>query len=245
MKATGWLVKDDTKSDKVVDSKHLKYIGRAKNFLPSTAVVEIVQEIERMARMAKNNLIRSMRAVMDNDLHYEAKMEKCEETIDYLSSEITDYLVEVNQYELPLSDASRIGALFHTVIDLERIGDHAMNILENAQKKQKHNLEFTDVARGELTEMFDKVLELYDKCLVMFTTGDKSGIDEIIALENEIDQMDIDLQKKQVRRLSKEQCSVEAGLIYTDLVIGLERIADHATNIAYSIFNDNPEDSLE
>lgn len=142
-----------------------------------------------------------------------------------------------------MSDSGRIGALFHVVIDLERIGDHAMNIVENAEKKRQQKLVFTEDGKKEIVQMYEKVFSLYEKSLTMFVTSEKDNIDEIIALENEVDQMDIELQKQQVKRLSKGECSVETGLIFTDMVIGLERIADHATNIAYSIFHDNPEEA--
>lgn len=237
------LVKDGKEDDVKQDDKHLEYIGKAKNFLPSTAVVEIIQEIERMAVLAGENLKDSMSALMDDTEGAAEAVRKRESVIDYLSSEITDYLVEVNRYELPLTDSGRIGALFHVVIDLERIGDHAMNIVENSEKKKQQNLVFTEVGKQEIIQMYDKVFSLYEKSLTMFVTSEKDNIDEIIALENEIDQMDIDLQKQQVKRLSKGECSVETGLIFTDMVIGLERIADHATNIAYSIFHDNPEEA--
>ena len=237
------LVKDGKEDDVKQDDKHLEYIGKAKNFLPSTAVVEIIQEIERMAVLAGENLKDSMSALMDDTEGAAEAVRKRESVIDYLSSEITDYLVEVNRYELPLTDSGRIGALFHVVIDLERIGDHAMNIVENSEKKKQQNLVFTEVGKQEIIQMYDKVFSLYEKSLTMFVTSEKDNIDEIIALENEIDQMEIDLQKHQVKRLSKGECSVETGLIFTDMVIGLERIADHATNIAYSIFHDNPEEA--
>ena len=131
-----------------------------------------------------------------------------------------------------MSDSGRIGALFHVVIDLERIGDHAMNIVENAEKKRQQKLVFTEDGKKEIVQMYEKVFSLYEKSLTMFVTSEKDNIEEIIALENEVDQMDIELQKQQVKRLSKGECSVETGLIFTDMVIGLERIADHATNIA-------------
>ena len=237
------LVKDGEGDAVQQDDKHLEYIGKAKNFLPSTAVVEIIQEIERMAVLAGENLKDSMSALMDDKEEAMEAVRKREQVIDYLSSEITDYLVEVNRYELPLSDSGRIGALFHVVIDLERIGDHAMNIVENAEKKRQQKLVFTEDGKKELVQMYEKVFSLYEKSLTMFVTSEKDNIEEIIALENEVDQMDIELQKQQVKRLSKGECSVETGLIFTDMVIGLERIADHATNIAYSIFHDNPEEA--
>ena len=130
---------------------NLEYIRKASSkFVPSTAVVEIIQEIERMAGLARENLVASMEALADKNLDKAKEINAREKIIDYLSSEITDYLVEVNRYELPLADSRRIGALFHVVIDLERIGDHAINILENAEKRSKLNEKFTGAGKEEL-----------------------------------------------------------------------------------------------
>ena len=242
LKLTRLLVKDDVPAAAVDSDKHLEFIGKAQHFLPSTAFVEVVQELERMGKLARENLVEGMNALLSDKEVSIKKIAEREKIIDYLSSEITDYLVEVNRYELPYGDSGRIGALFHVVIDLERIGDHAMNVAENAIKKAEQKLVFTAGGREDIIYMYNRVIELFDKCMVMFVSMDKNNIDEIIDLENEIDQLEIDLQNHHVKRLSKGECTVEIGLIFTDLVIGLERVADHATNIAYSIFHDNPEE---
>lgn len=245
-KLTKLLIPGDKESEEEDNGLHLEYIRKASSkFVPSTAVVEIIQEIERMASLARENLVASMEALADKNLDKSKEINDREKIIDYLSSEITDYLVEVNRYELPLADSRQIGALFHVVIDLERIGDHAVNILENAEKRSRLNEKFTGAGKEELTTMYTEVLQLFDKSMEMFVTNKKDNIDEIIDMENDVDQMQIDYQNQQVKRLSKGVCGVEIGLIFTDMVIGLERIADHSTNIAYSIFHENPEDAEE
>ena len=93
--------------------------------------------------------------------------------------------------------------------------------------------------------MYNKVIKIFDESVKTFVNNDKSNMDKINELEDIIDQMQIDYQNQQVKRLSKGICGVEIGLIFTDMVIGLERIADHSTNIAYSIFHENPEDAEE
>ena len=246
VKLTKLLIPGNKEGEEEDNGLHLEYIRKASSkFVPSTAVVEIIQEIERMAGLARENLVASMEALADKNLDKAKEINAREKIIDYLSSEITDYLVEVNRYELPLADSRRIGALFHVVIDLERIGDHAINILENAEKRSKLNEKFTGAGKEELTTMYKEVLELFDKSMEMFVTNKKDNIDQIIDMENDVDQMQIDYQNQQVKRLSKGICGVEIGLIFTDMVIGLERIADHSTNIAYSIFHENPEDAEE
>ena len=213
----------------------LKYIGTAGPITRNIAVVEIVQEIERMALMVRDNLEASMQALIDRDNSQSKNVYRREKYVDFLSHQITEYMVKANQYGLPLSDRKRIGGLFHVVIDVERIGDHAVNIMDDALKEENQKVRFSEEGRREVMEMYQKVIEIYDKSINVFVTMDKSKFDEINRLEDSIDQMQIDFQEAHVKRMAKEECSIEAGLIFTDLVIGLERIADHATNIAYSI----------
>ena len=213
----------------------LKYIGISGNPTASTALVEIVQEIERMAGMVRENLNDAMDSLLDNDDTKAKQIYRREKYIDYLSHRITEYMVKANQYGLPLNDRKRLGGLFHVVIDVERIGDHAVNIIDDARKEREKRISFSEEGRQQVIEMYEKVIQIYDKAVEIFTTLDKTCFDEINRLEDTIDRMQIECQEGHVRRMSEEKCSIEAGLVFTDLVIGLERIADHATNIAYSI----------
>ncbi len=222
--------------------RKLMYIGKNRRFMESTAIIDIVHEIERMARMVQDNLIMSMDALLYDKLENVEKIQQQELYIDYLSSEITEYLVETNKYQLPLSDAARIGGLFHVVIDVERIGDHAVNVTEAAVKKKDRGIRFTEEGGDELTDVFMDVLDIYDKSIEMFVTDDQSNLGEITYLEDNIDRKQIDYQEGHVRRMSMGRCSIEAGLIFTDLLIGLERIGDHAVNIAHSLRKEKPEE---
>lgn len=213
----------------------LKYIGQSGTPTTATAVVEIVQEIERMSVMVRENLRVSMKALINNDRKGAEEVYKREKYIDYLSHRITEYMVKANQYEIPLEDRRRLGGLFHVIIDVERIGDHAVNIMDDALKEQDNNIWFSEEGNREIKQMYDKVSEIFDKSIKIFTTMDKSEFDKINELENAIDQMQIDYQEGHVERMAEQKCSIEAGLVFTDTIIGLERIADHAVNIAYSI----------
>ncbi len=239
------LIKDtpETEAEPAREGKFLMYIGRTKKFAAQTAVIEVTEEILRMAAIAKDNLDDSIRALFKDDKEAIKRVYEKEEIIDYLSSEITNFLVKVNKMELPLQDMNRIGALFHVVDDIERIGDHAVNFAECAERKAEKHLEFTEKGNAEILDMYERVDKLFDEALVMFLTEDKSDIQHIIDQENEIDRIDVHLEHKQVKRLSKGEISIETGMIYNDLVLGLERIADHSTNIAYSIFPENPEEA--
>ena len=229
------LIPDGTAAGDSLDEKKLLYIGRNKKFVESTALIDTIQEIERMAHMVQENLELARDALLYDELDNSEVIRKRESYIDYLSHAITEFLVDTNKYQLPLSDAARIGGLFHVVIDIERIGDHAVNILESAEKKRDSRIKFTDEGRDEMIDIFAYVTNIYDAAIKMFTTEDASLLEEIDYLENMIDDKQIEYQEGHVRRMSMGKCSIEAGLIFTDLLIGLERIGDHAENIAYSV----------
>ncbi len=228
--------------DQMQNEYQFMYIGKQTIFAPSTAVVETTQEIERMGTMARENMQLAMEAFFDGNQNKIAKVYDMEKQIDFLSKEITDYLVKINQLQLPVVDAKRIGGLFHVVSDIERIGDHAENIADAAVKSAEENLEFTKKGQKEIQEMHEKTMEILEKSMEMFTTLDRKNLPDILELEDNIDNMERQLQQNHVKRMAKGKCSPMTGILFTDLVTGLERVADHATNIAFSILEDDPEE---
>lgn len=231
--------------DQMQNEYQFMYIGKQTIFAPSTAVVETTQEIERMGSMARENMQLAMEAFFDGNQNKIEKVYDTEKQIDFLSKEITDYLVKINQLQLPVVDAKRIGGLFHVVSDIERIGDHAENIADSAVKSAEENLEFTKKGQKEIQEMHEKTMEILEKSMEMFTTLDRKNLPDILELEDCIDNMERQLQQNHVKRMAKGKCSPMTGILFTDLVTGLERVADHATNIAFSILEDDPEESRQ
>ncbi len=228
--------------DNISQDYQLLYIGKQNIFSPSTAVVETTQEIERMAQMAYENLQLSMEGFFDGSEEKIRRVYETEKQIDFLSHEITDYLVKINQLQLPVADAQRIGGLFHIVSDIERIGDHAENIADAAVKCREDGIAFTKKGTKEILEMHERTLLIFKEAMEMFITQNPEKQDEILSLENSIDRMERELQQNHVKRMAKGKCSPMAGIIFTDLVTGLERIGDHSTNIAFSILEKDPEE---
>ena len=144
--------------------------------------------------------------------------------------------------QLPVADAQRIGSLFHVVSDIERIGDHAENIADSAVKCREDGITFTKKGTKEILEMHERTLLIFKEAMEMFITQNPQKQDEILSLENSIDRMERELQQNHVKRMAKGKCSPMAGIIFTDLVTGLERIGDHSTNIAFSILEKDPEE---
>lgn len=223
---------EDVKQEGLV----LQYIRR-NTFSPTAAVVAAMQEIGRMGRKAEHNLKLAVEAFLEGDTDKIQHVYETEKYIDYLSHEITDYLVDVNQRQLPVADSLKIGGLFHVVNDIERIGDHAENIADAAVRMKEQGISFSKKATKEIAEMYEKDVRVIHCALEMFENEDHSHMEEILRLEEEIDQLEIELQNSHIRRMGKGKCSPQAGLIFTDLVTGLERVADHATNIAFALSN--------
>jgi len=224
----------------------LQYIGTKSMLQPATASINIIHEIERMGHMAIENLKLGMKALLEGDKELTEKVYATERYVNYLDKEITDTLVQVNQLELPIQDARNLGGLFHVVNDLERVGDHAENLADAAVMRIEDNVSFSKKGTKELQEMFDKTVLILNYSLDMFTHKNQEHLQEVLDLENRIDDMEEELQRSHIKRLTKGKCTPEAGIIFSDVISGLERVSDHATNIAFAILKpDEKKYSIE
>ena len=242
VKLTYVLVPGDDKKIGYRDSFQLKYIGEKVVFNPATAVVEVTKEIERMASLATENLNRAMNALITLDNEDIEEVYEVEKNINFLNHAITNYLVKINQTTLPIEDLKSIGALFHVVNDIERIGDHAENVADSARQRISEDVSFSKEAQKGMGEMLNMVNTLIQFSLEMFSTGMDEHLEDILHLEDAVDEKERELQKAHVVRLTKNECSPEAGMLFSDVISGLERVADHATNIAFSILSEEPEE---
>lgn len=236
----GWIVKATYKivpgkdaSDE--DEYELLYIGDGSILSATTAVHNSICEIEHMGKVATENLKLAMDALCTLNEEEIEKVYRTEEYIDFMNRKITDYLVKANEIILPLADEKLIGGLFHVVNDIECIGDHAENIADSAKARIEHGLEFSEKAMRQLQEMNAKAVKILEYSLEMFKNRDYKHMQEILDLEDEIDAMEKKLQNAHVKRLTKNKCTPEAGMMFSDTVSGLERVGDHATNIAFAI----------
>lgn len=226
------------------DNFQLQYIGEKNMFSPATAVVEVSKELERMASLASENLNRAMNALITLDQEDIDEAYQVEKNIDFLNHAITDYLVKINQTGLPVEDTKNIGNLFHVANDVERIGDHAENIVDCATQRKETGVSISLEARKELGEILEMVNTILQYSMEMFTTQRDTRLDEILRLEDAIDRKERELQNAHVERLTRNECTPEAGMIFSDVVSGLERVADHATNIAFSVLDDEEQKAI-
>ncbi len=239
------FVPGDDKKVGYRDSFQLKYIGDKVVFNPATAVVEVIKEIERMADLASENLNRAMNALITLDDEDIEEVYAVEKNINFLNHAITNYLVKINQTTLPIEDLKSIGALFHVVNDIERIGDHAENVADSARQRKEKGTSFSREAQNELGEMLEMVNKIVRYSIDMFARSNEEHMGEIIELEDAIDEKERELQQFHVERLTKNECTPEAGMLFSDVVSGLERVSDHATNIAFAILHSDSDDAEE
>ena len=227
---------DDVKMDDR-DNFTLKYIGDKTVFNPATAVVEVDKELKRMATLASDNLNRAMNALITLDEEDIDTVYTVEKNINFLNHSITNYLVKINQTTLPIEDQKSIGALFHIVNDIERIGDHTENVADAAKRRKETGVSFSKEAQHELGEMLDMVNTIIRFSVEMFSTGTDELAEDVRQLEDAIDEKEREIQKSHIQRMTKNLCTPEASMIFSDIVSGLERVADHATNIAFAMDN--------
>lgn len=221
--------------DKQGEGKSLKFLDDRILSTPPIAVAQICKEIERMGDIAIANLTRAMDAFFNKDSSLINEVEQNEDVVNYLNHEITRYMVAAAQLDLPASDVEQLGEMFHVVNDLERIGDHAENMAEYAKSRIDEEIPFSEDGLAELRDMLDKTVALFKLSMEAFHTRDQHLLPRVLVQEENIDDMEKTLQQSHVDRLTRGACTPRSGMIFSDMLSNLERVADHATNVAFSI----------
>ena len=225
----------------VEDEYEMKYIGDGDRLSSATAIPQVCSEISHMGEIAIGNLEKALDALLTKDDKAAKEVFEVEKRIDYMNKEITDYLVKANQISLPVGDRKKLGALFHVVSDIERVGDHAENIAEDVEKLIDMKEDINGMAGDEIRRMQEMTVKILHLSMDMFNLEDDSHLQEILDLENAIDAKERELQDLHVKCLTTGECSAQVGMMFSDLASNLERVADHATNIAFSILEEDPE----
>ena len=227
------LPESESEKDEV---KRLKYITPFEtNYQVGQAAImqaQVEQEVGRMTGMVRRNIEDSFEALIRNDVSKNEEITEREDYIDYLNVEISRYIVHVMSSESASRDLKNISGYYTVVGNLERIGDHAMNLAGYAVNLKKWGQQFSEDALAELKMMRDVCLKTVDE-IEDFTKGQKEKILERTARnEQKIDDMRDDYRNRQVARMEKGTCQADTGIIYSEILTDFERIGDHALNIA-------------
>lgn len=220
------------------DEKRLMYIDDRILSTPPIAVAQLCKEVERMGRMAVDNLEHATMDFIRGKADDVDQIEQTEDVVNFLNHEITRFMVSASQLKLPPKDMQLLASLFHVVNDLERIGDHAENMAEYAVMRVQKKVPFSDKSMEELTDMLNRVVELCNRALTVFHTRDRGMLPKALVLEEQIDDLEKELQQTHVDRLTQGLCTPQSGMMFSDILSNLERVADHATNIAFSVEQD-------
>ncbi|ELV08904.1 Hypothetical protein F387_00297 [Wohlfahrtiimonas chitiniclastica SH04] len=203
---------------------------------PSIAIGQAKKELIHMGNLSIDGLKRSLEYLKTNNMDDAAFGRILEKNINILDEEITRYLVKIFPHSITPKDSNDLQAMLNLVCDIERIGDHFENIIEQIDYMGEHNITLSDDAKNEVFEMFELTIRSVELAITALDKTDLSKARRVYELEDEIDDMERYLRKQHIRRLNHGECTPKSGLTYTDLISNLERIGDHAHNIAEMLF---------
>ncbi|ARD46791.1 sodium-dependent phosphate transporter [Sporosarcina sp. P37] len=213
--------------------KHLdrRFIAQS----PAVAIGQAKEEIIRMGDFSVRGLQESFEYLKTGQKKYAETAYQIEDAINNLDRKITDYLVEVSAVTVSAAESGRHVLLMDSVRDIERIGDHFENIIELIDLRETNKLKLTDDAMDDLTEMFTLTIETVQKAIESLDHNDTDLARIVSEKEDLIDNMERRFRKNHIVRLNEGHCSAQAGMVFVDIVSNLERIGDHAVNIAEAI----------
>ena len=224
---------EDPEKDKMA----VEFIDNRILTTPPMAVLQVEKEVERLTRLVRKNYNRSLIAFFDRDKSSIDKVLEREKVIDYLSHEITDYIVKINALDIEDKDRQVVAAMYSAIQDLERIGDHAENIVQYASTVIEDNLKFSEDAIEEMRDISTKCQKLMEMSFAMFNAQGASPeqIERIIQMEDAVDECKDKYKMSHIVRMDKKVCNAESGTVFLNMLIDIERVGDHAINVAFAI----------
>lgn len=232
------LVIKDKKTNE--EAEQLKYVDERLLVTPAIAYQQVKREIEHMAHLAKANVEASLNDINNPSKGVPATVYAREKTINFTNKALTDFLIKLSS-EVNMSDEKHIGAFFHVINDLERIGDHAKNFIEISEEMVEKELFFSKDAREEIAYMSEKVMRMFDLTVDIFDAQraevSVSKLAELSLLEGEVDKLKKKNLAKHYARLSANECDATHSPYYVSVITRLERVGDHLVNVGYSVVN--------
>lgn len=199
---------------------------------PSFALQNCEREINRLGNMALENLITSTETIFDKNQAKITSVIKLEASIDSLTDAISQYLVKLSSSGVNQNERDFISSLYHTIHDIERVSDHCENLAELSSFESESRIVMSDTAQNELQEFISMVINCYKNSIQALESYDKGVARLVVDEEQEIDVMEKKLRSSHIRRLAENMCDPVSGVIFLDTLTNLERVADHALNIA-------------
>ena len=234
VKLSGLVVKEEKEvfvedKETAVTLKHLdERIFESPAFAVETAALEVIH----MGQITMKNVKRALDAIFTGNLEEIQDVYKTEKTIDNMEKILTEYLIKVDNLSLTERQKRVVNNLFYSISDIERIGDHAENLAEQAEYMAEHGLDFTDTGTEELKSISSSVLKAFQHAIDARQTGNMDSVRKVSQYEDDVDNQEEELREKHIERLSAGECAPSAGVVFLDIISNLERISDHAYNLA-------------
>jgi phosphate:Na+ symporter len=212
---------------------------------PELAMDQARREIVRMARTSKRAVHLAIEGLVEKNRRKLGMARTTEDVTDTLQYEITSYLAALSTRELSEKMSAELPVLLHTINDLERVGDHAVNIVEIAERKIEQKLSFSDSAVTETAQLQKEVEQMCDYIITALEDNDIEAAESALVNEDNLNKMQIDFRRSHVQRMREGVCSPETGLIFIDLVDNVEKVGDHLNNIAQGVIGGLQWDGIE
>ncbi len=223
------------------EDRKLQYMVNLDDVMPAIGLNQAKLEIARMGRFAVENLKLSLECFFNRDDDLAVQVNELEETVNYLNDEIIAGLVTIRTSDMSQRDLHKLYHLTLAVADVERISDHAENIVEYEQQLRKEKVKLTEDQIKEIRELADMSIHSVEECIKIFETDDFDRLPEAEAMEQQVDVAQEIVTASHIKRLMDEECAPLGSVIITDIAVDLERCSDHAINIAYALADKEPK----
>lgn len=224
--------KEDTVDVQDEETVVLRHLDRRIMESPSFAVENAILEVVHMGHVTSENMQRAFDCVLSYDPEKVAKVYETEKTINKMEKILTEYLVKISNLTLNEEQHAVINNLFYSVSDIERVGDHTENIAELMDPKDGKEISFSEEAIGELRSIMEMVANSFNYSIKAREDMSLSDANKVAKYEDQVDSMEEELRERHIERLSKQLCEPTNGVVYLDIISNLERISDHAYNLA-------------
>lgn len=240
---SGFIVKEHVESvDTAVDNDEaltLRHLDRRILETPSFAVENAILEVVHMGRITTENLQRACEVVLGFDKKKVEQVYETEQTINRMEKLITEYLVQISNLSLNEDQHNIINNLFYSVSDIERVGDHTENIVELIDTKEGVPISFSEEASREMEEIMGLVSNAFTYAMKAREEESVEAAVKVGKYEDMVDNMEEELREKHIERLSKQLCNPTNGVVFLDIISNLERISDHAYNLAGYVMSEH------
>lgn len=221
---------------KTLEERKLIYMVATEGLPSSVVITQARMEISRMAKIALESMRNAVDAFFTLDDKLAENVRETEETVDYLTDAITERLIAIKSMEFSPKEQYQISQMMLVASDIERIGDHAENIIEYQEKIKSKQASISKIGLAELRKLSDATIEAIEVAFSVFETEQYDRLDEAEKLEQDVDNIQTEIVNSHIDRLMKESCNPAGGVIFTDMSTDLERSSDHAINVAYALF---------